>query len=145
MLAQAFEMPDLGRLVPDVVKGTATLTVAYHVPRVMKLEITNYYDVRIRAILGDDHGHGDDTFIGNLVEQEDGTWKGTLAGVAIGRRTAQALGRPCSSRWNAGQQVDIGQQIGLIGSTGRSTGPHLHYEVHRNGQRIDPASFLTLN
>jgi murein DD-endopeptidase MepM/ murein hydrolase activator NlpD len=46
---------------------------------------------------------------------------------------------------NAGQQVDIGQQIGLIGSTGRSTGPHLHYEVHRNGQRIDPASFLTLN
>ena len=45
---------------------------------------------------------------------------------------------------NAGQQIDIGQQIGLIGSTGRSTGPHLHYEVHRNGQKINPEDFLKL-
>ncbi|MEP6596763.1 MAG: M23 family metallopeptidase [Ginsengibacter sp.] len=45
---------------------------------------------------------------------------------------------------SVGQQIDIGQQIGNIGSTGRSTGPHLHYEVHRNGQQINPESFLTL-
>lgn len=45
---------------------------------------------------------------------------------------------------SVGQQIDIGQQIGNIGSTGRSTGPHLHYEVHRNGQKINPQSFLTL-
>ena len=44
-----------------------------------------------------------------------------------------------------GQTIDIGQQIGNIGSTGRSTGPHLHYEVHRYGQKINPESFLTLN
>ncbi|HEY6974644.1 MAG TPA: M23 family metallopeptidase [Chitinophagaceae bacterium] len=44
-----------------------------------------------------------------------------------------------------GQQIDIGQQIGAIGSTGRSTGPHLHYEVRRYGQKINPQSFLTLN
>jgi murein DD-endopeptidase MepM/ murein hydrolase activator NlpD len=31
--------------------------------------------------------------------------------------------------------------IGYVGSTGLSTGPHLHYELHRNGERIDPASF----
>lgn len=46
---------------------------------------------------------------------------------------------------SSGQQIEIGQQIGNIGSTGRSTGPHLHYEVHRNGQKINPESFLTLN
>ncbi len=44
-----------------------------------------------------------------------------------------------------GQKIEIGQQIGSIGSTGRSTGPHLHYEVHRNGEKINPQSFLTLN
>ncbi len=44
-----------------------------------------------------------------------------------------------------GQKIDIGQQIGKIGSTGRSTGPHLHYEIHRNGEKINPQSFLTLN
>ena len=45
---------------------------------------------------------------------------------------------------SVGQPIDIGQQIGLIGSTGRSTGPHLHYEVHRNGQKINPEDFLKL-
>jgi murein DD-endopeptidase MepM/ murein hydrolase activator NlpD len=45
---------------------------------------------------------------------------------------------------SVGQQIEIGQQIGNIGSTGRSTGPHLHYEVHRNGQKINPEAFLTL-
>lgn len=44
-----------------------------------------------------------------------------------------------------GEPINIGQQIGKIGSTGRSTGPHLHYEIHRNGQKINPKSFLTLN
>ena len=44
-----------------------------------------------------------------------------------------------------GEQINIGQEIGKIGSTGRSTGPHLHYKVHRNGQKINPQSFLTLN
>lgn len=43
-----------------------------------------------------------------------------------------------------GQKIDIGQQIGKVGSTGRSTGPHLHYEVHQNGQKINPQPFLTL-
>ena len=45
---------------------------------------------------------------------------------------------------SVGQRIDIGQEIGNIGSTGRSTGPHLHYEIHRNGRQINPESFLTL-
>lgn len=44
-----------------------------------------------------------------------------------------------------GDKVDISQQIGKVGSTGRSTGPHLHYEIRQYGKRVNPTSFLQLN
>jgi murein DD-endopeptidase MepM/ murein hydrolase activator NlpD len=41
-----------------------------------------------------------------------------------------------------GMPVKRGEVIGWVGSTGKSTGPHLHYEVHKNGQKIDPIYFF---
>ncbi len=41
-----------------------------------------------------------------------------------------------------GHKVKRGEVIGYIGSTGKSTGPHLHYEVRKNGQKIDPVYFF---
>ncbi len=41
-----------------------------------------------------------------------------------------------------GQEVVIGSKLGTMGSTGRSTGPHLHYEIHFRGKSYDPIKFL---
>jgi len=41
-----------------------------------------------------------------------------------------------------GETVKRGDPVGLMGSTGHSTGPHVHFEVLRNGRQVDPLSFI---
>ncbi|MET0314132.1 MAG: peptidoglycan DD-metalloendopeptidase family protein [Hansschlegelia sp.] len=67
---------------------------------------------------------------GNMVEIDHG---GGLA-TRFGHMSAIAV--------VPGQEVKIGSALGRVGSTGRSTGPHLHYETRINGEAVDPIRFL---
>ena len=69
-------------------------------------------------------------FLGHLVKIEHGygleTWYGHMS-----RRLV-----------DVGAAVGRGDVIGKVGSTGRSTGPHIHYEVHVNGGRVNPRNYI---
>ena len=58
--------------------------------------------------------------------------------------TLSRYGHLNSQNVREGQRVRGGQVIGSVGSTGRSTGPHLDYRVSRNNTKFDPLSILTL-
>ena len=57
---------------------------------------------------------------------------------ANGYKTAYAHLKGFSRAARAGRRVRQGDIIGYVGTTGRSTGPHLHYEVHKNGKAVNP-------
>lgn len=59
---------------------------------------------------------------------------------ANGYKTAYAHLNGFARGIRAGSRVTQGQTVGYVGTTGRSTGPHLHYEVHLNGRPINPMS-----
>lgn len=58
-----------------------------------------------------------------------------------GNRYISLYGHCSSLAVSVGQRVAKGQVIGYVGSTGNSTGPHLHLEVYRNGVRVDPLRY----
>jgi murein DD-endopeptidase MepM/ murein hydrolase activator NlpD len=73
---------------------------------------------------------GDKTGYGSLVEVSHGN--GLVTRYAHNARTLVSVG----------QTVSRGQPIALVGSTGRSTGPHVHFEVMQNGKQINPLTFV---
>jgi murein DD-endopeptidase MepM/ murein hydrolase activator NlpD len=67
---------------------------------------------------------------GNTVVIDHGGWMATL------------YAHQSSIAVSEGQQVSVGDVIGYVGSTGMSTGPHLHFEVRLSGNPVDPAPYL---
>lgn len=67
---------------------------------------------------------------------------GIMITIDHGNGTATLYAHNSSNLVSAGQRVQRGQQIARIGSTGNSTGPHVHFEVHRNGSQVNPLRFF---
>ncbi len=85
-----------------------------------------------------------------IVAATDGTvafagWEsgyGNYTCIDRGHGFATCYGHQSLIQVQVGQHVTAGEQIGLVGSTGNSTGPHLHFEVRLNGVPVDPLPYL---
>jgi murein DD-endopeptidase MepM/ murein hydrolase activator NlpD len=73
-----------------------------------------------------------------------GWWDGYGKAIVIdhGRAYTTVYGHMSRLYMQVGQRVEKGQVIGLVGSTGYSTGPHLHFEIRVNGRPVDPLPYL---
>ncbi|WP_460450081.1 M23 family metallopeptidase [Alsobacter sp. SYSU BS001988] len=69
---------------------------------------------------------------------------GNLVEIDHGSGIATRYGHLSAILVEEGQQVEVGTIIGRVGSTGRSTGPHLHYETRIDGQPVDPLRYLKM-
>lgn len=72
-------------------------------------------------------------------------WKGSLGKLVVishGNGIQTYYGHCSSLLVSAGETVSAGQAIAKVGSTGRSTGPHLHFEIRVNGSAINPQSYI---
>jgi murein DD-endopeptidase MepM/ murein hydrolase activator NlpD len=83
------------------------------------------------------------TAIGRVVHAGPMGGYGNCVEIDHGNGVATRYGHMMEVVVTEGQMVKAGDTIGRIGSTGRSTGPHLHYEVRVDGEPVDPERFLT--
>jgi murein DD-endopeptidase MepM/ murein hydrolase activator NlpD len=67
---------------------------------------------------------------------------GHLVAIAHGNGLSTAYGHNSSLVSSVGQTVSAGEVIAYSGSTGHSTGPHVHFEVRVNGSPVDPLGYL---
>jgi murein DD-endopeptidase MepM/ murein hydrolase activator NlpD len=128
--------------------------VPYRKPVVGEVEFTSGFGVRSDPFLGRPAMHtgldfraatGDPARVtanGKVVSAGWSGGYGRMVEVDHGNGLSTRYGHLSEINVRVGEIVKIGQVIGLVGSTGRSTGPHLHYETRIDGEAVDPQKFL---
>jgi len=82
------------------------------------------------------------TALGKVVEREYSSSYGNYVVLAHGGGIRTLYAHLTAFKCELGQSVRRGQVIGLLGNTGRSTGPHVHYEVHLGERSVDPMPWI---
>jgi len=128
--------------------------VPYRKPVIGEVEFTSGFGVRSDPFLGRPAMHtgldfraatGDPvraTAYGKVVSAGWSGGYGRMVEVDHGNGLSTRYGHLSEINVKVGEIVKIGQVVGLVGSTGRSTGPHLHYETRIEGEAVDPQKFL---
>jgi murein DD-endopeptidase MepM/ murein hydrolase activator NlpD len=128
--------------------------VPYRKPVIGEVEFTSGFGVRSDPFLGRPAMHtgldfraqtGDPvraTANGKVVSSGWSGGYGRMVEIDHGNGLSTRYGHLSEINVKLGDIVKIGQVIGEVGSTGRSTGPHLHYETRIDGEAVDPQKFL---
>jgi len=116
--------------------------------------MSSYYGMRTDPFSGKREHHKGVDFAGkegshvNTVAAGVVTWAaerygyGNMVEVNHGNGYATRYGHNKKILVKVGDKVDKGDELALMGSTGRSTGPHVHFEVLKNGRNVDPAKYV---
>jgi murein DD-endopeptidase MepM/ murein hydrolase activator NlpD len=80
---------------------------------------------------------------GTVVKAEWNRAYGNMTVIDHGNGVTTLYGHQASMSVRVGDQVSKGARIGVVGSTGFSTGPHLHFEVRQDGEPVDPSSLIS--
>lgn len=146
---------EIQKLEREVARKVGQLSMRFPVTPV---EITDTYGMRWHPILGDRRMHNGTDFAANMGQNvyaaEDGVvlvagWQGAYGNAVIishGTLNGQTVSTLYAHNsellaW-AGKQVKRGDVIARAGSTGWSTGPHVHFEVRVNGKAVEPMDWL---
>jgi murein DD-endopeptidase MepM/ murein hydrolase activator NlpD len=128
--------------------------VPYRKPVIGEVEFTSGFGVRSDPFLGRPAMHtgldfraamGDPvraTANGKVVSSGWSGGYGRMVEIDHGNGLSTRYGHLSEINVKVGDVIRIGQVIGAVGSTGRSTGPHLHYETRIDGDAVDPQKFL---
>jgi murein DD-endopeptidase MepM/ murein hydrolase activator NlpD len=128
--------------------------VPYRKPVVGAVEFSSGFGVRSDPFLGrpamhtglDFRGSSGDpvraTAAGKVVSSGWSGGYGRMVEIDHGNGLSTRYGHMSEIHVKVGDAIKIGQVIGAVGSTGRSTGPHLHYETRIDGDAVDPQKFL---
>jgi len=128
--------------------------VPYRKPVIGEVEFTSGFGIRNDPFLGRPAMHtgldfraptGDPvraTANGKVVSSGWAGGYGRMVEIDHGNGLSTRYGHLSEIGVKVGDQIKIGQVIGAVGSTGRSTGPHLHYETRIDGDAVDPQKFL---
>ena len=144
---------NLGRAQIDRYRQTL-VAVPVRKPLISEIHMTSPFGMRMHPLLGRLAIHTGIDLRGDVgvPVRATATGKVTIAGraggygnmveISHGNGLATRFGHLSEISVKIGQVVRIGEIVGRIGSTGRSTGPHLHYETRVNGEAVDPQKFL---